>query len=82
MHQQLADEHGDKDRESSISNGCVVAPDPQVSPAKTEDIVKPKEVSVPTSGLVPTVQERQLGEIYNIHAWKIFDHLLEHIHAV
>lgn len=71
MHQQLADhdEHGDKDWESSISNGCVVTPDPQVSPAKTEDTVKPKEVSVPTSGLVPTVQEGQLGEIYNIHAW-------------
>jgi len=71
MHQQLADEHGDKDWESSISNGCVVAPDPHVSPAKTEDTVKPKEVSVPTSGpgLVPTVQEGQLGEIYNIRAW-------------
>jgi len=81
MHQQLADD-GDKDGESSISNGCVVAPDPQVSPAKTEDTVKPKEVSVPTSGLVPTVQEGQLGEIYNIHAWKIFDHLLDHIHVV
>ena len=69
MDQQLADQHGDKDAESSISDSFVVAPEPQILPAETEDTVKPKEESVPTSGLVPTVQEGQLGEIYNRLAW-------------
>ena len=69
MDQQPADQHGDKDVESSISDSFVVAPEPQILPAETEDTVKPKEESVLTSGLVPTVEEGQLGEIYNKHAW-------------